>query len=93
MNTSELLSERGKDWVDFAHEVMRHVEHYTVPQYGDKGKDLASKYTVNDCMRQIEKYAARAGRSARPGEQQLDLLKIAHYAQMAWSINNDREPV
>jgi len=76
------LSQRGADWVVFAAEVLAHIEEYTVPQYGDAGADAASDYTAADCVCQIKKYAARHGRNARVGQDRLDALKIAHYAQM-----------
>ena len=76
------LSLRGAEWVVFASEVLAHIEEYTVPQYGDAGVDAASDYTAADFVRQIQKYAARHGRNARVGQDRLDALKVAHYAQM-----------
>lgn len=78
------MSQRGEDWMGFAQAVYDHIEHYTVPQYGDKGADLASEYTLEQCMAQVRKYATRAGKNQREGQDALDLLKIAHYAQLAW---------
>lgn len=80
-----MTSNYGKDWEQFEDLVLRHIEEYTVPQYGDKGDDLASDYTPEECMRQVMKYAKRYGRNSRPQEQGRDFLKIAHYAQMAWT--------
>ena len=40
------MSIRGKDWDLFSINVRSHIESYTVPQYGDKGDDLASEYTT-----------------------------------------------
>ncbi|WP_426994472.1 hypothetical protein [Methylomonas sp. CM2] len=77
------MSIRGDEWLAFAQVVHGHIESYTVPQYGDKGKDLATAYTPEHCIAQIKKYAARAGSNQRDGQEALDLLKIAHYAQMA----------
>jgi hypothetical protein len=71
------------NWVTFSKEVETHIETYTVPQYGDFPNDLASSYTKESCVAQIAKYASRFGKNARPGQDKLDLLKIAHYAQMA----------
>lgn len=84
-------SERGKDWKEFSDKVYGHIEGYTVPQYGDKGSDLITGYTVKDCMTHIEKYAKRYGQQSREGQQELDFLKIAHFAQCAWEkyINAD----
>jgi hypothetical protein len=79
----EAKTKRGADWVAFAEQVLLHIEDYTVPQYGDKGEDLASNYAAEDCIRHIKRYVARFGKNARPDQDHLDLLKIAHYAQMA----------
>jgi len=77
------ISERGADWLDFSDKVFRHIENYTVPQYGDKGEDQVTNYSDKECVRQVEKYAARFGKNAREGQQELDFIKIAHYAQLA----------
>lgn len=77
------MSKRGDDWQEFAIEVHNHIEVYTVPQYGDKGNDLASDYTAQECINQAKKYLARHGRNARPEQDALDLLKCAHYIQLA----------
>lgn len=77
------MSKRGDDWKQFAEEVHSHIETYTVPQYGDKGEDMASDYSAQDCVNQVKKYMSRHGRNARPGQDRLDLLKSAHYLQLA----------
>lgn len=77
------MSKRAEDWNSFAKEVETHIQEYTVPQYGDKGEDIASEYSAEHCVAQIKKYAARFGKNSRPGQDALDLKKIAHYAQMA----------
>jgi hypothetical protein len=74
---------RGANWLIFAAIVLRHVEGYTVPQYGDEGEDQVSEWTAADCVTAIRKYAARFGRNTRDGQDRLDLLKIAHFASMA----------
>lgn len=78
------LSERGNDWVTFADTVLNHIEKYTVPQYGDKGDDLITGYTAEKCVECIEKYAKRFGSNQREGQDKLDMMKIAHYAQCAY---------
>ena len=75
-------SERGHDWNIFTSEVLDHIEDYAVPQYGDKGQDQCTEFTVQDFQTQIKKYANRMGKNSRPGQDKLDLLKICHYAQM-----------
>jgi hypothetical protein len=74
---------RGIDWVEFSGQVLNHIEVYTVPQYGDKGEDQATEYTVEDHIKQAQKYLSRFGRNSRPGQEMLDFRKAAHYIQMA----------
>jgi len=81
----EGLSVRGKEWVSFAVEVLLHIENYTVPQYGDKGEDNLTNWLPGDCMKQTGKYAARHGRNSREQQDLLDILKSAHYSQVAFT--------
>lgn len=75
------MSKRGDDWKVFAEKVYRHIEDYTVPQYGDEGVDEITHYTSADCVRHIRKYTKRFGQNQRAGQEELDFIKIAHYAQ------------
>lgn len=77
---------RGNEWKEFAEEVYKHIENYTVPQYGDKGDDPATEYTIEECIMHIKKYMARYGKNAREGQQKLDFLKTAHFLQLATFI-------
>ena len=77
-------SQRAKDWVVFANRVTNHIDGYTVPQYGDAPNDQVSEWTAEHCVNQLSKYASRFGSNARGGQDLLDLLKIAHYAQLAY---------
>jgi hypothetical protein len=77
-------TQRAADWMVFAAAVAAHIETYTVPQYGDKGQDQATEYSTGDLLLQVRKYVNRFGRNQRPGQNALDLLKIAHYVQMTW---------
>lgn len=87
------MSIRGHDWAEFSIKVLNHVEEYTVKQYGDKGDDLASEYTKEQCLQQVKKYLARQGKNQREGQDKLDMLKMAHYLQMAWTIENEKIPL
>lgn len=80
------LTKRGEKWMRFAEKVLLHIETYTVPQYGDESEDIASGYTVQHCMQAVKKYLARTGRNAREGQELLDLMKMAHYVQMAYDL-------
>jgi len=79
-----VMSERERQWIEFSERVLKHLREYTVPQYGDVGEDEITNYTVKDCVKQVEKYAKRYGSQSREGQQELDFIKIAHYAQCSW---------
>jgi hypothetical protein len=81
-------SKRAVDWVEFSSKVCSHIDEYTVPQYGDKGVDLASTKDAAFFMAQIERYVTRFGKNQRSDQENLDLLKIAHYAQLAYDSLN-----
>lgn len=78
-----MTAQRTKDWNEFATKVADHIENYTVPQYGDAPNDNVESWSSQDCIAQIQKYAARFGTNQRAGQEELDLMKIAHYAQLA----------
>jgi hypothetical protein len=82
---------RSLDWEEFSEAVHEHIETYTIPQYGDKGEDPATDYDVEDCIRSMKKYLARQGKNSRDGQDSLDLIKIAHYAQMAFTLIGEQE--
>jgi hypothetical protein len=86
------MSEREKQWLKFSDRVVRHLREYTVPQYGDVGDDEITNYSVEDCVKQVEKYAKRYGSQSREGQQELDFIKIAHYVQCAWDKHENGEP-
>jgi hypothetical protein len=75
---------RIKEIETFFEILKNHVANYTVPQYGDAPNDLATNYTKEYCVKQIEKYAKRHGKNQRADQENMDLLKIAHYAIMAY---------
>jgi len=88
----ENMSKRFNMWQDFAKEVGDHVETYTVPQYGDYPKDQLTEWTLADLATTIKRYANRMGNNARGHEEDArDMLKIAHYASVAWHKINDTE--
>ena len=82
----EVWLSREEEWEEFSEIVERHIVDYTIPQYGDSPVDqLATSWTVRDCMMAVKKYAARVETNARGHEEILrDMLKIAHYACVAY---------
>lgn len=75
---------REEEWNEFSSYVRKHLVNYTVPQYGDKGFDQVTEWDAKDLIVQISKYCKRFGTNSRPGQQELDLLKVAHYACMCY---------
>lgn len=89
MNTdpdqAECMSNQFKQWEYVAKIVGDHIESYAVPQYGDWPTDESAKYTIMDIKTQIMRYARRMGTGKRgPEEAERDMLKICHYACMAY---------
>jgi hypothetical protein len=84
-------SKRGSDWNEFSRNVSAHIEDYTVPQYGDKGEDQATDYSIYDHLKQVLKYISRFGKNSRPGQEYLDFLKAAHYIQMAATLYQNKK--
>jgi hypothetical protein len=78
-------SMREHMWVIFSTVVGLHLREYAVPQYGDAPTDQLYSWTPDQCIKQIGKYVARMDSNARGEQENLtDLLKIAHYASVAW---------
>jgi hypothetical protein len=91
MNEVIPRTKRGAEWNEFADKVLTHIDAYTVPQYGDKGEDEIAEWSARDCILTIKKYLARFGRNARAGQDQVDMLKIAHYACFIYNKLHDRK--
>jgi len=80
------MSNRRSEWNAFAYQVGKHIDEYTVKQYGDYPDDQLTEYSVEDCITQIKKYCNRIATNARGREETTrDMLKIAHYACVAYS--------
>ena len=85
-------SMREHMWVIFATVVGSHLREYAVPQYGDYSDDQLSTWNADQCTKQIGKYISRMDSNARGEQEKLtDLLKIAHYASVAWMKLRDYE--
>ena len=85
--------DRIGDWNKFSNQVAKHVEQYTIPQYqsDDDQSDQVGIWSVDDCLKAIQRYLSRAGKGSRGLiEQQRDFIKIAHYAQFAYDKFKDQ---
>lgn len=75
---------RHDDFLNFSLDVLNHIESYTVPQYGDKGSDQMTTASLEDIQHDMKRYINRMLSNARGKEEtKRDMLKIAHYAQIA----------
>ena len=84
-------SNRVIDWEIFSEKVIKHIEGYTVPQYGDRPVDQIEDWSVEDCLRAVKKRLSRFGRNSRPGQDELDLLKMVHEIQIAFDKYSKQE--
>ena len=87
------MSERLAQFEAFEEVVEGHIEQYTVPQYGDKDEDQCTEFTEADFVTAMKKYLNRYGKNSREGQQQLDLMKIAHYACMLHTKLSEEEKI
>ena len=87
------LSERAMNWLVFSDKVVDHIDNYTVRQYGDYPNDQLASWTPEQCLEAIQRYLNRnlKGTNAR-GDQELlrDMIKIAHYANVAFEKFQER---
>lgn len=77
-------SRQAQRWEKFSSAVTRHIEEYVIPQYGDEGDEPAAEYDFDDCIKQAQRYLARAKTNQRPEGLERDMRKAAHWVQKAW---------
>ena len=76
---------RCLEWRMFSRFVEDHVRMYAVKQYGDAPDDQVEAWTPEQCIEAIRRYTNRFGTNARGIDETFrDLLKIAHYACLAY---------
>lgn len=80
---------RVKNWGDFAVHMTEYIADRTVSKYGIRdGFDLMSVTDKRICIWNIIRYALRIWNGR---EKQNDLEKIAHYAEIAWSMDRSEK--
>jgi len=80
------MSNRRSEWDAFAYKVGKHIDEYTVKQYGDYPDDKLTEYSIDSIVQEIKKYCARVHTNARGRDETMrDTLKIAHYAAVLHS--------
>jgi hypothetical protein len=77
---------RLAQWSKFNHQMNSHIIDYTLEQYGNpEGDEQVDSFTVDDCWQNIQRYYNRRNASVRGNREKLrDLIKVAHYAQLAY---------
>lgn len=78
---------RAINWTKFSSKIFNHIEEYTVPQYGDSPNDQLEGWTPEQCLEAIQRYVNRNKNNTNargPQEALRDMLKIAHYASVAY---------
>jgi hypothetical protein len=83
---------RSKEWRMFSYLVEQHVNNYTIPQYGDAPDDEVEGWTPEMCAMAIQKYTKRFSSNQRgTQETRKDMLKIAHFACLAYWKLKERD--
>lgn len=78
------MSVQVNKWRAFAEAVEEHINNYVIPQYGDEDNEPAKEYNFEDCVKQAQRYLARAKTNQRPEGLERDMRKTAHWIQKAW---------
>ena len=80
------MAKRTEDFLNFALIVAKHIENYTVPQYGDAPDDPIEQWTPAQCMDSVKRYAKRIDSNRRGHLESLrDMAKVAHFACLAFN--------
>ena len=88
------LSNRGREYAEFSKLMMDHIENYTVKQYGDMPDDQAYEWSRDSCVENIKKYCNRwEGNMRGEEDRKLSLLKIAHYACIAYFKESKKDAI
>jgi len=77
INTDE--SKKAKLFINFfVNHLLPHVD-YSNKQYGDSDVDIVSKWSVDECLVNIDRYRKRFRQNSRPGQEKLDIIKMVDY--------------
>jgi len=80
------LYNRLDHWNKFQDQVTKHIEQYTLKQYGsEEGAEQVDSFTTEDCWTNMQRYYNRRNFNARGNKEKLrDVIKVAHYAQFIY---------
>lgn len=86
MDDNKYTPQRLLQWQWFSDRVADHIEHYTVPQYGDWPSDQLTSFSREVIISNMQRYMNRINTNARGKEESLrDLLKLVHYAAVLYA--------
>ncbi len=80
-------NDRVENWRRFSAHMEKYIAERTIEKYQvdeSKGLDLMSLSNSEICVWNILRYALRMWKGKK---KQHDLEKVAHYAEMAWTLN------
>ena len=85
-----ISGKRTQMFIRFAMLVADHIENYTIPQYGDAPDDEVENWSEAQCVAAIQKYCKRYLLINKRGRLEVlrDMVKIAHFAQLAFNKMN-----
>lgn len=87
-----VMSKKGEEFAKFSVEVLKHIEDYAVPQYGDYPNDLIKETSIQDIVHDMKRYLYRMETNARgQKEVERDFLKLAHYSCIAFYKLKEKE--
>ena len=84
-------NDRVENWRRFSAHMEQYIAEHTVEKYKmdtDKGFDLMSISKPEICVWNILRYALRMWNGKKKPH---DVEKVAHYAEMAWSLSNNNQ--
>jgi len=72
-------SKKAELYLDFfINHLLQHIK-YSNKQYGDVGEDVVTKWSVEKCMANVNRYLERFENNSRPGQERLDVIKSIDY--------------
>lgn len=88
-----VISKKSEEFAKFSVEVLKHIESYSLKQYGDYPDTFLEETSIKDMIHNTQRYLHRTGTNARGAEESLrDMLKVAHYACLIYNRLKAADP-
>ena len=83
----KISKSKVEQYEQFSIEVVKFIEEYVKPQYGDFPDKTAGKWTPEKIQGKLEAYVDRIGKSSRgPEDALMDCLKITHFSCYLYAL-------